>query len=248
MSVRSLTIRNLIPHSSCRLGASAARRPWTANASGRIRLAPNLRRLYCTETQSTLENNSRNRLGFIPIILVSATCGVIGFGLGKAFDRPERAISSAPNVPAKIQSKDSSKEPTYGTPEDFDSAIRELRATFPSGEYVSTDPDDLHTHGFSENDYHPGMYCCISLWMLEMNTSLYHKGVEHSVVVYPQTTEDVVKIVKIAVKYRMPIIVSVYYMNTFFPLKCPQAYSGATSLEGHFRGVGTFNAYLASCA
>ncbi len=39
-----------------------------------------------------------------------------------------------------------------------------------------------------------------------------------SVVVYPMTTEDVVKIVKIAVKYRMPVV----------------AYSGASSLEGHY--------------
>jgi D-lactate dehydrogenase (cytochrome) len=43
----------------------------------------------------------------------------------------------------------------------------------------------------------------------------------HSVVVYPESTEDVVKIVKIATKYRIPIT----------------AYSGATSLEGHYRGV-----------
>ena len=43
----------------------------------------------------------------------------------------------------------------------------------------------------------------------------------HSVVVYPESTEDVVKIVKIATKYRMPVV----------------PYSGATSLEGHFRGV-----------
>ena len=42
-----------------------------------------------------------------------------------------------------------------------------------------------------------------------------------SVVVWPQSTEDVVKIVKTAVKYKMPVI----------------PYSGATSLEGHFRAV-----------
>lgn len=42
-----------------------------------------------------------------------------------------------------------------------------------------------------------------------------------SVVVYPSSTEDVVKIVKVAGKYKMPVI----------------PYSGATSLEGHFRAV-----------
>lgn len=40
-------------------------------------------------------------------------------------------------------------------------------------------------------------------------------------VVFPESTDDVVKIVKIAIKYRMPVV----------------PYSGATSLEGHFRAV-----------
>ena len=47
---------------------------------------------------------------------------------------------------------------------------------------------------------------------LEKNT-----GVAHSVVVYPNSTADVVKVMKIANKYRMPIV----------------PYAGGTSLEGH---------------
>lgn len=46
-------------------------------------------------------------------------------------------------------------------------------------------------------------------------------GLPHTVVVYPTCTEDVVKVVKIANKYRMPVI----------------PYSGATSIEGQFLGV-----------
>ncbi len=42
--------------------------------------------------------------------------------------------------------------------------------------------------------------------------------------VYPNSTEDVVKIVNVARKYRMPIV----------------PYSGGTSLEGHFAGVRTY--------
>ncbi|KAK1215299.1 D-lactate ferricytochrome c oxidoreductase [Marasmius sp. AFHP31] len=88
----------------------------------------------------------------------------------------------------------------YGTADDFVKAVGELRETLSdSSDAVSTDPEDLRIHGFSENDYHPGS--------------------SHTVVVYPLSTEDVVKIVKIATKYRMPIT----------------PYSGATSLEGHFR-------------
>jgi len=50
-------------------------------------------------------------------------------------------------------------------------------------------------------------------------------GVAHTVVVFPRSTEDVTKIVKIAIRYRMPII----------------PYSGATSLEGQTRGVSWCN-------
>jgi len=46
-------------------------------------------------------------------------------------------------------------------------------------------------------------------------------GRPHTVVVYPQSTEDVVKIVKVANKYKMPVI----------------PYSGGTALEGHSFGV-----------
>ncbi|KAI0820474.1 FAD-linked oxidase-like protein [Trametes gibbosa] len=87
----------------------------------------------------------------------------------------------------------------YGSPDDFKKAIEELKQTFPAEGVVTTDVEDLEEHGFSENDYHPSSH--------------------PSVVVWPASTEDVVKIVKIAVKYRMPVI----------------PYSGATSLEGHFR-------------
>ncbi|KAI0755394.1 FAD-linked oxidase-like protein [Daedaleopsis nitida] len=87
----------------------------------------------------------------------------------------------------------------YGSPEDFKRAIGELRAAFEDEDAVTTDAAHLEEHGFSENDYHPGSW--------------------PSVVVYPASTEDVVKVVKTAVNYRMPVI----------------PYSGATSLEGHFR-------------
>ncbi|KAI0772190.1 FAD-linked oxidase-like protein [Irpex lacteus] len=87
----------------------------------------------------------------------------------------------------------------YGTAEEFKKAIAELRAAFPDQDTVSTDEEVLETHGFSGNDYHPGS--------------------SPTVVVYPNSTEDVVKIVNISRKYRMPVV----------------AYSGATSLEGQYR-------------
>lgn len=46
--------------------------------------------------------------------------------------------------------------PKYGTPEDFVLAIQELRKVFPDDD-VSTDPDDLHLHGFPQTEMHEGM-------------------------------------------------------------------------------------------
>ncbi|KAF7376921.1 FAD-binding protein [Mycena sanguinolenta] len=92
-------------------------------------------------------------------------------------------------------------KPVYGTAKDFQQAIEDMRTIFSTRlEVISTDPDDLKLHGLS--------------------TNTYHTGVDHSVVVYPESTEDVVKIVKIANKYKMPIT----------------PYSGATALEGQFIG------------
>ncbi|KAL4261879.1 D-lactate dehydrogenase (cytochrome) [Pleurotus pulmonarius] len=89
---------------------------------------------------------------------------------------------------------------SYGSAADVKLAIEELRAALPGHGQVDTDPDALRTYGSSENSYHP--------------TS------PHAVIVRPGSTEDVVKIVNISRKYRVPIT----------------AYSGATSLEGHFSG------------
>ncbi|KAJ7720448.1 FAD-linked oxidase-like protein [Mycena maculata] len=95
----------------------------------------------------------------------------------------------------------SPQRPQYGTQKEFKHAIEELRKTFAArSDVVSTDPEDLKIHGLS--------------------TNTYHTGVDHTVVVYPESTEDVVKIVKVANAYKMPIT----------------PYSGATSLEAQFVG------------
>lgn len=148
----SLSLRNFV--SRCR--ASASHRPWSINASGRTQLTQRLSRPYSAEAGSKLEQDSKEGFRLITVILASAACSAAGFGLARAFDRPPHAISGAPQA-------GSAKEPSYGTPEDFKTAIAELEATFPSEEYVSTDPGDLHIHGFSTNDYHPGIYSCLQV-------------------------------------------------------------------------------------
>ncbi|KAH9954938.1 FAD-linked oxidase-like protein [Russula dissimulans] len=124
------------------------------------------------------------------LALGSVVLGLGGYYLG--------ARSNTTAVPSHAINPPPSK-PVYGTPDDFARAIDELKSLFSEGA-VTTARDQLEAHGFSPNVHHPA--CA------------------HSVVVYPDSTEDVVKIVNVARKYRMPII----------------PYSGGTSVEGHFSG------------
>ncbi|KAI0683633.1 D-lactate dehydrogenase cytochrome oxidoreductase [Cytidiella melzeri] len=89
----------------------------------------------------------------------------------------------------------------HGSHEDVQNAISELRAALTNANAVVTDQATLQNYGSSPNSYHPAS--------------------PHSVVVRVLSTEDVVAVVNIARKYKIPIV----------------AYSGATSLEGHFSGA-----------
>ena len=110
-----------------------------------------------------------------------------------------------------------SSKSRFGSKQDYENAIHELKALFP-GNAASTDADVLLVHGFSLNDYHPGMF---GFSFTRVPRSLIHfSGALHSIVVYPQSTQDVVKIINVATKYRIPVV----------------PYAGATSLEGHTRG------------
>jgi len=157
---------------------------------------------------SSVGSRHKNSLVFPGILLLtSMTTGIVGFYVAKATQTLGPVL-------------DVVSEPNFGSPEDFKLAIKELKASFPSDNAVSTDTKDLYTHGFSDKAYYPG-------------TSLFHSdgpcdlivisfpGAPHSVIVYPRSTEDVVQVVKIATKYRMPIT----------------PYAGATSLEGAFCAV-----------
>lgn len=121
------------------------------------------------------------------------------------------------------------KKPVYGTQKDFEKAIKELRATFESSDAVSTLPEDLHDHGFSMYDYHPGVSRFKAFTSTQIDSSVL--GTPHTVIVYPSSTEDVAKVVRIATKYRMPVV----------------PYGGATSLEGGCRGVGPVTLLMRSC-
>lgn len=184
---------------------------------------------------STSSISAPSRATSLPVLLCALTCSVLGYAIGSSASLPS-PLASLGLGPRQVSIEDD--QPTFGTPEDFQKAIQELRHTFSNEGYesgvVSTDPDDLQIHGFSENDHHPSMCLSSSTTDIPMAFTSYcftsaaadyvcalATGAPHTVVVYPSSTEDVVKIVKIATKYRMPII----------------PFSGGTSLEGNYRGV-----------
>ncbi len=147
------------------------------------------------------------------VLLTSLTTGLLGYAIARSGSLAGTDIDKQP-------------QPSYGSPEDFQRAITELKEIFgpeedSPGDLVSTNSDVLHDHGFSTFIYHEGMTSFFFPSVASRKANRQLVGMLHSVVVFPRSTEDVVKVVKIATKYRMPVI----------------PYSGATNLEGHTRGV-----------
>lgn len=143
---RSTPVRSIL----CRKGATptpAAGLPLRPFASPRLRHA---------STRSTPANSRLTSRG--RIFLGALTCALLGYTVGTSASLPSPLTSLGLG---RGQGSTEDDEPTYGTPGDFQKAIRELRHTFSNGGHesgiVSTDPHDLHMHGFSENVHHPGM-------------------------------------------------------------------------------------------
>jgi hypothetical protein len=88
---------------------------------------------------------------------------LVGVGAGGALTGYLLAphTESAPaQTPAAVARRAASPTaaPRFGSPEDFRTAIAELRAAFDGREdAVTIDEDVLRTHGFSEGDYLPGV-------------------------------------------------------------------------------------------
>ncbi|KAG6333829.1 hypothetical protein ID866_5261 [Astraeus odoratus] len=127
------------------------------------------------------------------------TLGVAGYLALQVNPGPQNVVPICPNS-SEFTAPGTEPSTPYGSSEDVQKAIEELRQAFPDGGRVNTDSDVLKLHGSSENSYLPAS--------------------SHSVVVQARSTQDVVEVVNISRKYRVPII----------------PYSGATSLEGHFSG------------
>lgn len=142
---RSTPVRSILCRKSADLVVSRSFRP-SSFATPRLRHA---------STSNTL-TSPRVILG-IRVLLGALSCALLGYTIGTSTSPPSPGVSLGL---ARRQASTEDDEPTYGTPKDFQKAVQELRDTFSNqgheSEIVSTDPDDLRVHGFSENDYHPG--------------------------------------------------------------------------------------------
>ncbi|EJT98506.1 hypothetical protein DACRYDRAFT_24534 [Dacryopinax primogenitus] len=134
-------------------------------------------------------------VGFTPTgaWALATMTGVLGYWVSLQLNPPPAKAVAAGSSPASVPS-------AYGTSDDLQKCLEELRAAFPS-EQVSTNPNVIHEHGYSTNAHHP--------------------AADPSVVVYAHNTEDVVKVVNLSRKYRIPI----------------SPYSGGTSLEGNYGSI-----------
>ncbi|KAI1398591.1 FAD-linked oxidase-like protein [Hypoxylon fuscum] len=118
------------------------------------------------------------------VVALSATAGVLGFGL---------AAASLQGPPKRAVTLFDSKMPTpeYASMYEMEDALKEIRREIAKkGEeedILSTDPDDLLAHGYSE-------------WSTTNPDGL------PVAVAYPRSTEQVSTIARICHKYRVPII------------------------------------------
>jgi D-lactate dehydrogenase (cytochrome) len=104
---------------------------------------------------SSSGSSSQSVSSFSLTTLLTIVGGLVGYHLASEFDN---YISGRPvfTFTTNSDSDDYFTKPKFGSPQDFHKAIEELRKAFPAEDTVTTDPEDLHDHGFSVNDYLPG--------------------------------------------------------------------------------------------
>lgn len=113
-------------------------------------------------------------------------------------EREQPTSTTSPSKPALTPLE--AMRARYGSPADYAAAIRELQAAFDE-DAISVDDDDREHHGNSP-------------WTHGINFP-------PSAIVYPKSTEEVQAVMRIASKYRVPVV----------------PYGNGTSLEGQFSAV-----------
>ncbi|RYO90727.1 hypothetical protein DL764_008410 [Monosporascus ibericus] len=119
------------------------------------------------------------------VFALTATAGALGWGLAAA------TLQGPPRQHRVMLFDSKTPNPQYASMSEMEDAIEEIRRNIKShGEaedIISTDPDDLHAHGYSE-------------WSTTNPDGL------PVAVAYPRSTEQVSIIARICHKYRVPVI------------------------------------------
>lgn len=135
--------------------SSSSSRGFLAPCGDRIsaRLRRNVSDLGAKDISSAPATNKGNGYrAFYAFALGSLLSSSLVYYLSNAsFGKDDPRLQSIPSTKSGLNE-------TYGSAQDFQNAIAELRRTFPLEDKVSTDLEVLELHGFSENDYHPGMH------------------------------------------------------------------------------------------
>ncbi|CAG8960123.1 hypothetical protein HYFRA_00010602 [Hymenoscyphus fraxineus] len=115
------------------------------------------------------------------VLSLLAMTGFLGWGLA-AFQNEQRKVKER-----EYSNKTKFVQPSYASLKDMEDAIKEIRLATGDEDTISTDPEDLKAHGYSE-------------W-----SSTNIEGLPVAVA-YPKNTTEVSAIAKICCKYRVPII------------------------------------------
>ncbi|EPE24293.1 FAD-linked oxidase, C-terminal [Glarea lozoyensis ATCC 20868] len=115
------------------------------------------------------------------VVSLAVGTGLLAFGLATFNAKRREARQREYSNEAKF------REPKYADVNNLKDAIKEIRHVLGDEDVISTDPEDLHAHGYSE-------------WS---STNIESLPVA---VAYPKNTKEVSEIAKVCCKYKVPII------------------------------------------
>ncbi|KAK1701295.1 glycolate oxidase [Colletotrichum godetiae] len=118
---------------------------------------------------------------------VALAAGTVGWGLASSIKDNSTSAGFLPLGSALLSPDGLSRPVTYASMAEMEQALKEIRKELGGEDIISTDPDDLHAHGYSE-------------W-----SSTNPDGLPVAVA-YPRSTEQVATIARVCFKYNVPII------------------------------------------
>ncbi|WQF83186.1 Putative FAD-binding oxidoreductase/transferase, type 4, FAD-linked oxidase-like protein [Colletotrichum destructivum] len=121
------------------------------------------------------------------VLAVALATGTVGWGLASSVKDNSASSGFLPLGGGLLSADGQSRPINYATMAEMEQALKEIRQELGGEDIISTDPEDLHAHGYSE-------------W-----SSTNPDGLPVAVA-YPRSTEQVSAIARVCFKYNVPII------------------------------------------